>query len=972
MGGFSLELPWGIYRMVDVFSAVPQLGIAYEPRWLSWRFLRVVSSLEALVEMERAGAFASFAVSEYTKAVSLIAMQTLGLITTFAGVVFVLEVLGEIPRVEDQFYVTPNGDTISPFQCWYWMITTVSTVGYGDFAPKTMLSRLFVCAAILIGVSWFGYSTGSLMRLKAEHDRGRDSRKLPTSGHVVIIGGGLQAYNAILAAMLGQLYGGPPDELDGIPKTVLMASRNKDQALLDSWMQRVPKPRRTKVQYFAGSPMVAADLHKVNIKEAHMVIVCANPNAEHPTMEDGENLMHALAVLEADPEAKIRLMLLNSQAQTWAVSSGIPEEKCICINELKVNMLSQCCRCHGYSTLLSLLLRPDVVDVAATEIPVKWLVDFWNGSNRRIQGVLLDEAMAGKPWAKVALELYEERQLAVVAAQISGKIILNPMGQRQPVLENRDWNVAAAGDVVFIIGDKQDDLSVGTWRNPFLKARRQNVMDRDHGHYIAFFDHAKEEQHFRRSRTRILADEEERSKPMSPRSTKQSAVSTKSLTQLAFMPKLFTTAREQRLRYQRLKAVHGHTLVLIAHNPGCGTSYPSQVVSSFIYPLRSGSQWEVRPLIILSEIEAPEWLQAANPSVVFLSGDIKNAGNLRQLNLEKRILTEIVYLVEAAPIVRTGSIYPHELVCLEDSPCVVITHMLEVLLRDCANTQVYTLYELADARSASLLGHNPDDISDEDPKNHRYSKAVGRSEADVRVGLQEMDGDSATDFYQLPGFAGGHLFTIDFIGQIIAMEAVFPAMIELLEGMITPKSRGQHCESFLVPLPQEAFEESWNYGDLMRKWTLPDGGATLLGLYRSCAGVDSVSSGATTGSASPRIDHRMSIAPKMKIKKNGSANRSKPPAMVKRFVFVCPPPQERLFQGDLAYVLATAEWAKQRAQEDGTLQQLDIYGHPTWLKTLNDEDEELPVQATHESEASNGKCDALMEMFDGKLEELDV
>eukprot|EP00971_Amphidinium_carterae_P258806 5136567-Amphidinium_carterae.2 len=45
-------------------------------------------------------------------------------------------------------------------------------------------------------------------------------------------------------------------------------------------------------------------------------------------------------------------------------------------------------------------------------------------------------------------------------------------------------------------------------------------------------------------------------------------------------------------------------------------------------------------------------------------------------------------------------------------------------------------------------------------------------------------------------------------------------------------------------------------------------------------------------------------------------------------------------QGDLAYVLATAEWAKQRAQEDGTLQQLDIYGHPTWLKTLNDEDEE--------------------------------
>eukprot|EP00971_Amphidinium_carterae_P035082 690554-Amphidinium_carterae.1 len=39
----------------------------------------------------------------------------------YAGIVFTLEVLGEVPDWEDKFYITANGDAISPFQSFYWM-----------------------------------------------------------------------------------------------------------------------------------------------------------------------------------------------------------------------------------------------------------------------------------------------------------------------------------------------------------------------------------------------------------------------------------------------------------------------------------------------------------------------------------------------------------------------------------------------------------------------------------------------------------------------------------------------------------------------------------------------------------------------------------------------------------------------------------------------------------------------------------
>lgn len=52
-------------------------------------------------------------------------------------------------------------------------MTVASTVGYGEFVPKTMLSRGFNAFAIVLGVVFFTVETGELYRLKQLEESGR-------------------------------------------------------------------------------------------------------------------------------------------------------------------------------------------------------------------------------------------------------------------------------------------------------------------------------------------------------------------------------------------------------------------------------------------------------------------------------------------------------------------------------------------------------------------------------------------------------------------------------------------------------------------------------------------------------------------------------------------------------------------------------------------------------------------------------
>ena len=69
-----------------------------------------------------------------------------------------------------QFY--PKYQTESQFYAisFYWTITTITTVGYGDITGKNILEYIFSCFMMVIGVISFSYANGSLASIISNYD----------------------------------------------------------------------------------------------------------------------------------------------------------------------------------------------------------------------------------------------------------------------------------------------------------------------------------------------------------------------------------------------------------------------------------------------------------------------------------------------------------------------------------------------------------------------------------------------------------------------------------------------------------------------------------------------------------------------------------------------------------------------------------------------------------------------------------
>merc|ERR1719316_2598099 len=144
----------------------------------------------------------------------------------------VVEVLGEFPFWEDEeMAIETNMGSLTFMQMFYWIITTISTVGYGDFSPTTVPSRLVVSVFILSGVVFFTVETNSLLELSKLLGQGRGAYKQGEGrDHVVVVGAAVGRAGAMVQTFLEEILH-PEHEAAGWPDVILLSEAPIDPGL---------------------------------------------------------------------------------------------------------------------------------------------------------------------------------------------------------------------------------------------------------------------------------------------------------------------------------------------------------------------------------------------------------------------------------------------------------------------------------------------------------------------------------------------------------------------------------------------------------------------------------------------------------------------------------------------------------------------------------------------------------------------
>lgn len=301
---FSLQV------CVESFS-YPSLLIASGPHaYLNLAFLRAIGLYQSYLVLERR-LFMQMMSSR--RLLIKLVLQNLVLFYTLAAAIQLLEIPGDLLSVGfRQKWL--NFDEWNFLNACYFIIVTLSTVGYGDFSPATVQGRIFTLFIIIIGIVIFA-SVGS--ELLAHAKRGRGSGwfvKSHRTRHVIVTG----TPNATdLFHFVSEFYSDPRDSNISAKIVVLLDELKWSEA---EWYQSIAKNYflQVRVQYLNGSVSNSLDLRRAGIETADAVfILSSQADGEDPACQDSKTIISALAIRNVRTDIPIyaQTLLENSNLQ---------------------------------------------------------------------------------------------------------------------------------------------------------------------------------------------------------------------------------------------------------------------------------------------------------------------------------------------------------------------------------------------------------------------------------------------------------------------------------------------------------------------------------------------------------------------------------------------------------------------------------------------------------------------------------
>ncbi len=459
--------------------------------WIGLRLLRFVW-LTQLITVIR---FIPFMSQDAMNIVSLLVYFII-LWLASSGIIHLLETEG------DPWKDFKNGSMKSFFVYTYLILATISTVGYGDLRPETASGRIFMTFFIIVGLTFFAAIVPRLADITttyynrsryASFERARVPRHVIVCGHITTI-----TAEDFLKDFLH------PDRGDSRTH-ILFLHKGKPSARLE----RVLRLNHTRVQYLDGSVLNSCDLKKAKIKDSLAIFILANKHTFYPTEEDHSNLFRLVSIKNTTVAVPVIVQLLHSFSKKQVNNiEGWNRDRdvAICLNELKLGILSRSCLCPGFSTLIANLFY--TADYSAHQVSISeaddgstWKSKYIKGSSKEIYSSHFSGYFLKQSFHQAAGTCFTNFSLMLIALEFNGKVYVNPSIDIFPHL------CIERSTVGYFIAENQDQVRVVESfypENGFTKfqtsvhVKKRNRMGLKSGKSIlgaVYSSHSKREDH---------------------------------------------------------------------------------------------------------------------------------------------------------------------------------------------------------------------------------------------------------------------------------------------------------------------------------------------------------------------------------------------------------------------------------------------------------------------------------------------
>ncbi|XP_069680543.1 calcium-activated potassium channel slowpoke isoform X1 [Periplaneta americana] len=412
---FMLEM----YSFVDYFTIPPSFVSIYLDRtWIGLRFLRALRLMTVPDILQYLNILKTSSSIRLAQLVSIFISVWL----TAAGIIHLLENSGD-PL---EFH---NPQQLSYWTCVYFLIVTMSTVGYGDVYCQTVLGRTFLVFFLLVGLAIFASCIPEIIDLigtrpkyggTLKNERGR--RHIVVCGHIT--------YESVSHFLKDFLH----EDREDVDVEVVFLHRKEPDLELEGLLKR----HYTTVEFFQGTMMNAVDLERVKVHEADACLVLANKYCQDPDAEDAANIMRVISIKNYSDDIRVIIQLMQYHNKAYLLN--IPSwdwkqgDDVICLAELKLGFIAQSCLAPGFSTMMANLFA--MRSFKTSPDMQSWQNDYLRGTGMEMYTETLSPTFIAMPFAQATELCFTKLKLLLLAIEIKGedgsdsKISINPRGAK--------------------------------------------------------------------------------------------------------------------------------------------------------------------------------------------------------------------------------------------------------------------------------------------------------------------------------------------------------------------------------------------------------------------------------------------------------------------------------------------------------------------------------------------------------------